>query len=188
MARELDQTFLRDGYLYVPFNTAPLAAGPFLPDSLNRVDQHVKLPPEFLLLRHLESRVDQIRPAAAWVHGDSMIDIDVQDGDLAIFQRSRFSYVEHGNIVVIERIGDEEGFGSWALKKLVIKRPPSAARSDQQDDIDWEDPIIVLHSFNPRINPSQLDPTGRYRVHGIFLRSVRRHDVVLVPLDALNPS
>ena len=58
--------------------------------------------------------------AAARVHGDSMIYRDVLDGDIAIFQRSDFDYVENGKVVVIEKVGEEEGLGAWALKKLVI--------------------------------------------------------------------
>ena len=109
-----------------------------------------------------------------------MIYRDVFDGDLAIFQRSDFGYLQNGKVVVIEKMGDEEGFGAWALKKLVIERPRSPHRSEYEDEIDWEDEVIVLRSANLSVIPWRLDPSGRYRVHGLFLRSLRRHDVTLV--------
>ena len=114
-----------------------------------------------------------------------MIDRGVLDGDLAIFQRYDFNYLQNGKIVVVERIGEEEGFGAWALKKFVIKRPRSSHQSEYEDEIDWNDPEIVLYSYNPQIRPSQLDRSGQYRVHGIFLRSMRRHDVTLVESDVI---
>jgi hypothetical protein len=40
--------------------------------------------------------------------------------------------------VVVERIGEEEGFGSWALKKIVIKRPRSSFLSEYGDEVDWK--------------------------------------------------
>ena len=61
--------------------------------------------------------------AAARVHGDSMIDADICHGDIVVFQRSAFEYLENGTVVVIEKSGDEEGTGAWALKKIVIERP-----------------------------------------------------------------
>ena len=67
--------------------------------------------------------MDRAGLAAAWVHGDSMIYRGVYNGDLAIFQRYDFDYLYNDSVVVIEKVGDEEGFGAWALKKLVIKPP-----------------------------------------------------------------
>jgi SOS-response transcriptional repressor LexA len=67
-----------------------------------------------------------------------MIDQDILDGDLAIFQRYDFPDLQHGKIVVVERIGEEEGFGSWALKKIVIKRPRSSFLSEYGDEVDWK--------------------------------------------------
>ena len=51
--------------------------------------------------------------------------IDIHDGDVIIFLRSGFDYVEHNKVVVcvIEKIGEEEGFGAWSLKRLVIEQP-----------------------------------------------------------------
>ncbi len=180
MSRGVDRVFRFGGRLYVPCNTVGLSAGPFFAASPNSVEQHGELPPEFLLYRHLEVRLDRAGPAAAWVHGNSMIDRGVLDGDLAIFQRYDFGHLQNGKIVVVERIGEEEGFGAWALKKLVIKRPRSSHQGEYGDEFDWNDPEVVLYSYNPQIRPSQLDQAGHYRVHGIFLRSMRRHDVTLV--------
>jgi hypothetical protein len=129
--------------------------------------------------------MDRAGLAAARVHGDSMIDRDILDGDIAIFQRYDFDYLQNGRVVVIEKMGEEEGFGAWALKKLVIELPPSSHQSDYEDEIDWDDPLFVLHSYNPRVSPRQLHPSGHYRVHGILLRSVRGHDVTLVDSDAI---
>ena len=121
MSRGLDRVFRFNGRVYVPCNTVGLSAGPFVAASPNSVEQHVELPPEFLLYRHLEVRLDHAGPAAAWFHGNSMIERDIFDGDLAIFQRYDFDYLQNGKIVVVEKIGEEEGFGAWALKKLVIR-------------------------------------------------------------------
>ena len=185
MARGVDRVFRFGGRLYVPCNTARLAAGPFLCTSANSVEQHLEVPPEFLLYRHLDARLDRVGLAAGWVHGDSMIDRGIFDGDIAIFQRYDFDYLQHGKIAVIERIGEEEGFGAWALKRLVIKRPRSSHQNRYGDEVAWNDPEIVLYSYNPRVPPNRLDQTGQYRVHGIFLRSIRRHNVTLVESDVI---
>jgi hypothetical protein len=185
MARGVDQVFRFDGRLYLPCSTVRLSAGPFLAASPNSVEEHVELPPEFLLYRHLDVHLDRAGPAAAWVHGDSMIDRAIFDGDLAIFQRYDFDYLQNGRVVVIEKIGEEEGFGAWALKKLVIKRPRSSHAIEYADEIDWDNPEIVLYSYNPRVRPSQLSPSEQYRVHGIFLRSMRRQDVTLIESEVI---
>jgi hypothetical protein len=162
-----------------------LSAGPFFAASPNSVEQHVELPSEFLLYRHPEVRLDRAGPAAAWVHGNSMVDRGIFDGDIAIFQRYDFDYLQNGKIVVVERIGEEEDFGAWALKKLVVKRPRFSHQSEYRDEIDWNEPEIVLYSYNPRVPPSRLDPSGQYRVNGIFLRSMPRHEVILVESDLI---
>ena len=113
------------------------------------------------------------------------MDRDIFHGDLTIFQRYDFDYVQNGKIVVIEKVGEEEEFGAWALKKLVIKQPRSFHQSEYGDEIDWNNPEIVLYSYNSRVPPSRLCPSGEYRVHGIFLRSMRRHDVTLVDSDVI---
>jgi hypothetical protein len=163
--------------------------GPILVRIADWVEQHVELPPDFrhgVRDRYVGGvRMHRDRLAAARVHGDSMIYRDVFDGDIAIFQRSDLDYVENGKVVVIEKVGEEEGVGAWALKKLVIERPRSSHRSESEDEIDWDNPVIVLHSYNPRVRPRRLDPSGQYRVHGIFLRSLRRHDASFVDSDRI---
>ncbi len=184
MAQREDQVYSWNGFLYVPFHPVPVAAGPFLSVSPDWVEQHVELPPNFhhgVRDRYVGGiKMHREGLAAARVHGDSMIYRDVFDGDVAIFQRSDFDYLENGKVVVIEKMGEEEGLGAWVLKKLVIERPGSLHRREYEDEIDWDDPVIVLRSYNPRVSPRQLDPSGRYRVHGIFLRSLRRHDAGFV--------
>src|SRR5712691_11695658 len=187
MAQADDQVYCWNGCLYVPVHAVLLAAGPFLSVSPDWIEQHVELPPDFRhgVLDRYVGGVGMHREglAAARVHGDSMIYRDVLDGDIAIFQRSDFDYVENGKVVVIEKVGEEEGLGAWALKKLVIERPRSSHRIEYENEIDWDDPVIVLHSYNPRVSPRRLDPSGQYRVHGIFLRSLRRHDASFVDSD-----
>ena len=114
-----------------------------------------------------------------------MMDRDILDGDLAFFQRYDFDYLQNGKVVVVERVREEEGFGAWALKRLLIRQPRSSSQSEYGDEIDWNDPEIVLYSYNSRVPPSRLDPFGRYRVHGIFLRSMRLYDVTLVESDLI---
>ena len=109
-----------------------------------------------------------------------MIHKDILDGDIAIFRRWEFDDPKNGTVVVIEKVGEEEGFGAWALKKLVFERPRFSQRDDCDNEIDWDDPVIVLYSYNPRVSLSRLDPSGQYRVHGIFLRVLRRHEVGFV--------
>ncbi len=116
MSMGVDRVFRFNGRLYLPHNTVPLSGGPFFPASPNWVEQHLELPPEFLLYRHREVRLDRAGLATAWVKGDSMKDCDIFDGDLAIFQRYDFDSVQNDRIVVVEKIGEEEGFGAWALK------------------------------------------------------------------------
>jgi hypothetical protein len=62
---------------------------------------------------------------------------------IVIFQRYDFDF-QNGKVVVIEKMGEEEGFGAWVLKKLIIALPRSSYRSEYEDEIDWDDPVIVL--------------------------------------------
>jgi Peptidase S24-like len=186
MARGEDRIHRCNGHWYIPFNIAGLAAGIFLSWSPNWVEEHLELPPGFLVDRFVGGvGMRRAGLAAARVHGDSMIDVDVYDGDIAIFQRHSFPDPKNGAIMVVEKVGEEEGFGAWALKKLVIERPRSSHRSEYEDEIDWDDPVVVLRSYNPRISPSQLDPSGQYRLHGIFRRSMRPYEATLVDSDLI---
>jgi hypothetical protein len=94
---------------------------------------------------------------AARTHGDSMIDSNVRDGDIVVFERWEFEYVENGQTVVIEKMGDEEGYGSWALKKIIIARSALPFESESQT-VDWDLPIISLRSSNPRFKSESTGP------------------------------
>jgi hypothetical protein len=154
----------------------PLAAGPFLPPMPNISERHLELPSDFfhgVRDRYRRGiRTHRAGLTAAQVHGDSMIDLDICHKDVGIFQRSGFHYLEHGRVVVIEKLGEEEGTASLALKKLVIEKPLAFSRNECDDDINWDDPVIVLRSFNPRVSPWRLAP-AKYRVYGVLLRCVR---------------
>jgi hypothetical protein len=78
MAEGVDQTYRYNGCVYVPCNSARLAAGPFLGASPNWVERHLELGPDFL---------------------------NVLDGDIAIIQRYDFDYPQSDRVVVIEKIG-----------------------------------------------------------------------------------
>jgi hypothetical protein len=166
----------------------PLAAGPFLPPMPNISERHLELSSDFFHgVRDRYQRGMRTHRAgltAAQVHGDSMTDLDICHKDVAIFQRSGFHYLEHGRVVVIEKLGEEEGTASLALKKFVIEKPLTLSRNERDDDINWDDPVIVLRSFNPRVSPWRLAP-AKYRVHGVLLRCVRRHDAKFVDSDAV---
>jgi len=114
-----------------------------------------------------------------------MIERDVLDGDIVIIQHSDFEYVENGKIMVIERLGDEEGMGAWSLKEIVINQFPASNRNEFGDDIDFENPSVTLRSHNSHFGPWRLSQSGRYRVRGLFLRSLRPKDVRLVDSDTL---
>ncbi len=113
---------------------------------------------------------------------------DIYDGDTILFQRSGFENVENGKVVVIEKVCEEEGFGAWSLKRFVIEQPRSSARNEFGEEIDGDNPVVVLYSYNPRVRPWQLDPSGRYRIRGVFLRSLRPEDVCLVDSEGIRPT
>jgi len=115
-----------------------------------------------------------------------MTSINVLDGDIVFFQHSDFEYVDHGKIVVIEKLGDEEGFGAWSLKRLVVEKPRFFRRDEFGEEIDWEDPaVLTLRSHNPQINPWHLDSADRYRIRGVFLRALRFDQVRRVDADVI---
>lgn len=181
-----DQAYRRNGRLYVPFHNIPVAAGPFLPPSIDSIEQHLELPPENEFSHGVRGRYRYL--SAAEVCGDSMVFRDINDGDTVIFQRSGFEYVENGKVVVIEKVGEEEGFGSWSLKRLVVEQPRSSSRNEFGEEIDGDNPVVVLYSYNPLVRPWQLDPSGRYRIRGVLLRSLRPEDVRLVDSDEVRPA
>lgn len=116
-----------------------------------------------------------------------MTDVDILHEDVVILQHADFGDVGSGKIVVIERTGEQENEGAWSLKRLIIERPRSTRRNEFGDEIDWDDSTVVLRSHNQRIRPWPLEPSGRYRVRAVFLRSLRREAVRLIDTDLLQP-
>jgi len=191
MAADDDRLYFWNGCLYVPFHSAPLAAGTFLPISADSIDQYLKLPsgPEF---RHGVrdhyvdgKRTHRPRLFAAQIHGNSMIERDVLDGDFVLIQQADFAYPEYGKVVVIERLGEEEGMGAWTLKHLVLEQPSSAGRNEFGDELDFENPSILLRCHNPQFRSWRLDPSSQYRVRGVLLRSLRRKEAQFADSDTL---
>jgi hypothetical protein len=188
-ARTNDQISWK-GCLYIPFHRVPIAGGPFLSTSADCIDHHLELPPEQEFHQAVTDRyVDGVRLpsrglSAARLQGNSMIGRKILDRDFIISQCSDFDYVENGKIVVIEKLGDEEGMGARSLKRLVIK-PPSSSQNKQREEIDSGTPTVVLRSYNRKVRPWSLDPSGQYRVRGVLRRSIRPDDVRLVDSEML---
>ena len=188
----LDQIIPYEGREYVGLHEVPLAAGPFLLPSFHSIEICAELPPEKEFRHGIRYRqvngllVPVTKIFAARVRGDSMINKAVYHGDIAFFLHSEFEHVDHGKILVIEKLGDEEGFGAWSLKRLIIEKPKSFRRNEFDEEIDWEEPeVLVLRSHNPQVNPWRLDGRGRYRVRGIFLGSRRSREIRLVDAETI---
>ncbi len=43
-----------------------------------------------------------------------MIEQGIHDGYVIVFQSSGFDYAEHVRILVIEKVGEEQGWGAWS--------------------------------------------------------------------------
>ena len=114
-----------------------------------------------------------------------MTDQGIYDRYVIVFQHSGFEYVEHGRILVVEKVGDEEGWGAWSLKRLVVEQPRSFSLNEFGEELDWEDPVVVLRSHNRRVSPWQLNPSGRYKIRGVLLRWLHPEDVRLVESESL---
>ena len=164
------QSYRWNGYLHVPCDSVRIAGGPFLPASLNSVHEHLKLPSKMTLGVQDQyksgCRLDRPKLRAGELHGDSMLGI-ARHGDYVVTQRLRTDSPPDGQIVVIERQGDEEGFGSCALKKLKITRGMTSRVNEFGELIDWESEVVSLRSHNPEHGPWTLDPSGQYRIHGV---------------------
>lgn len=111
-----------------------------------------------------------------------MIDKDLRSGNTCVFEHYKFDYLQSTAVTAVEQLGDEEGTGSWALKKLVIRQDRSFVRNTIGDEIDWNEPLVELVSFNRQISPLQLDPAGRYRALGKFIRKIESD---IVDIDEL---
>jgi hypothetical protein len=182
-----DELYWWNGYLYLALNSVRVAAGLFLSAEHFHIEKHIVFSEE-----HVTGLVDRYKGgvrlprqnlAAAEVHGNSMILENIHHGDVIVFKCSDFPSLHHGEVVVIEKIGDEEGTGAWALKKLIIEKPRTMSVDEYDDEIDFDDPVIVLRSANPTISPRRLERPGEYRVRGVYLRVVSRNDVRAVESD-----
>jgi Peptidase S24-like len=190
--RALDQIYSSNGSLYVPFHSVPVAAGLFLSLSMDRVEKHLRLPPEYEFRHCVRDhylnglRTHRRHLAAARVQGDSMVDRGIEDGHVIVFQHSGFEYIEHNRILVVEKVGEEEGWGAWSLKRLIVEQARSSGLNEFGDEIDWEEPVFKLRSHNRRIGPWQLvDGTGQYSIRGVLLRSLHPEDVHLMESESL---
>src|SRR5262249_22220276 len=123
--------------------------------------------------------------AAAQVQGDSMIDHGIYDGYIIVFQRTGFESVEHGRILVVEKVGEEEGWGSWSLKRLIVEQPRSSNLSEFGEEINWEDPVLAPCPNIRRISPWQLARSGQYRIRGVLQRWLPPEDCDLVESESL---
>lgn len=183
-----------NGSLYVPFHSALLAAGPFLPFSNDSFERYLELPPEHEFRLHVRDhyvgghRTHRRFLSAARISGDSMTGLDIRHGDVVILQHAEFGDVESGKIVLVERLGEQEGEGAWTLKRLIVERPRSWRRNEFGDEIGSDDPDVVLRSDSQHIHPWHLEPSGRHRVRGVFLRSLRPDSVRLIDAELIGPA
>ena len=177
-----------NGDSYVPYMSSPVSAGPFLPPSVNFVDGYLKVTElKFAIQDHCVGTVRTFRQglAADTFHGDSMIGDNIRHGDTGVFEQKEFDYILAGKPALIEKVGDEEGTGAWAIKNIVINEERSYTQNDFDDIINWDDPVIVLRSSNPRVPAWALDRFGPYRVRGYLVRVLRPESVERVPLAEL---
>jgi hypothetical protein len=182
-----DQVVSFGGDSYVQYLSNRVSAGPFLPSSRLSVESYLRVSSVLGINDHFVGGKKTFRPGlvAARFHGDSMIGDDIYHGDIGIFQQWHFEYIDSGKIVLIEKVGEEEGTGALAVKRIVIRHGRSRTPSDVSHNIDWDSPIIEVISSNPLIKPSQLDPSRQYRVRGYLLRVVRPESVELIDSEDL---
>ena len=149
MEGERDQAFQWKDRVYAPFHTLRISCGLFLPAAPELVDSYLEVPDGFTLGIE-DNYVGDFRLVrktlhAARSHGDSMIDSNVRDGDIVVFERWEFEYVENGQTVVIEKMGDEEGYGSWALKKSSLPGRHCPLRASHRPSIGIYPPSLSAH-------------------------------------------
>ena len=188
MEGERDQSFLWKDRVYAPFHTFRISCGLFLPATPELVESYLEVPDGSILgiwdICVGDARLVRKTLHAARAYGDSMIGSNVRHGDIVIFQQWEFDYVENGQTVVIEKMADEEGYGSWALKKIIIERSALPFERESQT-VDWDLPIITLRSSNPRFKARHLDPCGQYRICGKFLRRVKKGEETFIDVDTV---
>ena len=176
--------------IYAPFHSARLAGGIFFPESTDSIDEYAELPPEREFRLHIRDKYEngtsthRTDLACIRLHGDSMIDKNILNNDVIVLGRE-FTSLENNKILVVEKVGQEEDFGSWSLKRLVIERPRSSRLTEFGDETDWESPTVKLYSYNRQIMPFELDRFLEYKVRGIYLRSLRLHEVGFVEPEVI---
>jgi hypothetical protein len=172
--------FESNGTLYVPYSNVLLSCGPFLLSAEFLVERHLILPPSYQksIREDFVGSVRTVSPrlVAAETFGDSMIGVSIYSGDTVLFTQSDFSDWRDNHVAVVER-PDAGGFGAWTLKKVVIRRVPFVPKNQFEDDAYWNGPVVELRPANSGVAPVQIDPQGRYRLHGFFKRVVASEDV-----------
>jgi hypothetical protein len=170
---------------YVPYMSSPVSAGPFLPPCVNSVESYLRVSHlKFAIQDRCIGSVRTFRKGlvAATLNGDSMIGDDIRDGDTGVFEQKEFEYIVPGKTALIEKVGEEEGTGAWAVKKIVTCRERSYSQNDFDEPVNWNDQVLAVRSSNPRVHPWELDPSGQYWVRGYLVRVLRPEDVDLAPL------
>jgi hypothetical protein len=161
--------------LYVPYSNVQLSCGPFLPSAEFLVERHLVLPSSYQksIREDFVGSVRTVSPRliAAETIGDSMINASVYSGDTVLFTQSDFSDWRDNHLAVVER-QDADGFGAWTLKKVVTKDMPFVPANHFEDEAYWNGPIVELRRAKSRMSPVEIDPQGRYRLHGFFRRVV----------------
>lgn len=116
------------------------AGSPIL--AQEHVEDHCKLPPNFF------------KPSADFlleVHGDSMKDIGIMDGDLVAVHKTETA--RNGEIV-IARVGEE----------VTIKR------------LEQKDHKVFLHAENEDFSPIEVDLRAEsFAIEGLYVGAIRRH-------------
>jgi hypothetical protein len=70
----------------------------------------------------------------------------------------------------------------------MIAQPRSSTRNEFGEEIAGDNRVVVLYSYNAQVRPWQLYPSGRYRIRGVLLRSLRPEDVRLVDFEGIRPA
>jgi hypothetical protein len=127
------------GDAYIPYNSSPVSAGPFLPPSVNSVSSYLKVTKIQYAIK--DRRIGDILTfrqtlVAFPFHGDSMIGDDIRHGDTGIFELTDFENIRIGKAALVEKGGEEEGTGAWAVKRIVIRRQRSYVQNEWGETID----------------------------------------------------
>jgi hypothetical protein len=164
-----------------------ISCGPFLPYSLEAPHEYLDVSGSQQNLNRCvgDLRIPRLKLISGKTSGDSMTGIDIRHGDTVIIDLSESDQMIYGRTALIEKTEDEAQSGSWALKKLVLVQDPTIALNSFGEISNWDDPVLVLRSSNPRFHPALLDPSGRYRIRGYLLRILRPEEVKTIPADDL---